>query len=88
MATASEINSKVDEAVNAIETGNLSTAMTKLLSAQALMAATPDRKFRTSELAYDRRSIGDLIKTVRRQQHAGAGMQISNIEKVSTTDTP
>ena len=88
MATAAQINSKVDEAVTAIEDGNLPTAMTKLMAAQALMVGKPDSKFKTEELTYDRNAINQLIKNVRRQQHAGAGIQTSNIKYVPTTDTP
>lgn len=92
IATAAEIDSKVDEAVTAIESGDFSTALTKLLSAKALLSGKPDTRGRTTEMRYDRRSIDSLITDVRKQQTASQaaalGIQSTNIKYVPTTDTP
>ncbi len=89
MATAAEINTKTDAAVSSIGSGDFATAILELMQVKAMLAAKPDQRHPGGgELSYDRGAIDDLIKQVRRQQHAGAGIQVQNVEKVSATNTP
>lgn len=87
MATATMINTKADEAVAAIESGDLATALTKLLAVKALLSVKFDQQDGAgTQLLYDRAAIDDLIKQVRKQQHAGAGLQHQKIKYVLPTD--
>lgn len=85
MATAAEINTKVNEAVTAIEAGNWSTALSKLLAAQALLAGKADSRTLTlnTELRWDRNAIDRLILQVRQQQGAGKGIQRTDLTHVN-----
>ena len=72
---------------------DFATALTKLLSAKALLIAKPDSKTRHTELTYTRATaIDGLIDDVRKQQNAAKagsqGIQSTNIKYVSTSDTP
>lgn len=59
-----QLNALVDAAVSAIGTGDYSTARTKLLQAQAMLAAIPDRRQGDLELRYIRDTIPNLLRQV------------------------
>ena len=89
MATTTDINTKVDSAVASMGSGDWATALITLLQVKLMLAAKPDQKHPGGgELTYDRRAIDDLIRKVRKQQHAGAGIQVANIKYVPTTAKP
>lgn len=74
MSRASEINTKIDDAVTYIEAENWSAARTKLIAAQALMASVPESQFDGAMLRY-RDTITDLLAQVKAQQGRGLGVQ-------------
>lgn len=70
--SAALINTKVGEAVDAIESGDFATAITKLLAAKALLSARTDTRHGSSELRWDRKAIDSLITQCRQEQAAAA----------------
>ncbi|TXH54845.1 MAG: hypothetical protein E6Q97_10030 [Desulfurellales bacterium] len=73
--SAQAINEKVDAAVAAIESGNWSTAITKLMAAKALLAAKSDTRSGSNfELRWDRNAIDGLIEDCRKQQSSASGV--------------
>lgn len=60
--SASDINTKVQQAITAQEAGDYAAALTYLRSAKILLAATPDATTsRGSSLTWDRTSIDQMI---------------------------
>ncbi len=92
MPTAASIDSKVSEAVTAIESGDWDTAMTKLIAAEALLAVKPDTRNGRTEIEYSEQRIRNLMVTVRRQQNAAkfaaGGIQRTNVKYAAPADTP
>jgi hypothetical protein len=71
--SVADINTRVDAAVAAIDAGDYDSAYSKLLSAQALLAATPDSQKNSASLRFDRAAIAALIDTVRREIGRASG---------------
>lgn len=85
MATVATINTKVTDAVTAIEAEDWSTALVKLMAAKALLATLPSRTAKEGiELEYDAAAIDSLIAQVNRQRGSGAGLQSTAIEYART----
>lgn len=77
--SAETINSKVESAVTAIESGDWSTAISKLMAAKALLSATPDQRHGgNSELRWDRNAINELISECKQQQASASGVGASS----------
>lgn len=86
MATAAQINTKVDEAVTEIEAANWSKALRKLLAAKAMLSAQVDGREGDQSLTWDRSAIDALIKDVRKQAGSSAGIRSSKIRYERTSD--
>ena len=65
MATASEINTKADEAVALIEAGDYAGARSKLLAVKAILATRPDSAKADASLRWDRGAIDSLLDDLR-----------------------
>lgn len=75
MSRASEINTRVDAAVAAIDAADWSTALTKLLGAKALMVSVPESGFDGATLRYNAQAVDQLIADVRASRSGGSGVQ-------------
>lgn len=74
MATAQDLQSKIDAAVTANEAGDFATALTQLRSAKMILAGLSDRKIEDLEISYDRAAIDAMIDDIKRAQNASAGI--------------
>ena len=88
MASAAQINAKVDDAVSAMDDADWLTAISKLMQVKAMLIGKPDSKKSGTELIWDRGSVDALIRQCRGEQGAKTGMQASNVKYVPPTDTP
>lgn len=79
--SASRINATVEEAVAAMEAGDWSTAIRKLMAAQARLAAKPDSTSGMSGLRWDRASITRLLAECRRMQTSAATASSGGIRR-------
>jgi pyruvate kinase len=78
--SVADINSKVAEAIAANESGDYATALTKLRSAQMLLAATPNATGHDGVgLQWDRQAIASMIAEVSRQASASGGIQRTRV---------
>lgn len=68
------INTKVAEAVTAIEAGDYTTAQTKLESATILLAALPDQEQDGTSLRWDRSAIQRMLEVVAKKVSAANGV--------------
>ena len=87
--SASEVNTKVAEAVTANEAGDFSTALTKLRSAKMLLIAMPDAKKGGDdgvELRWNREAIDSLIVQMQQQVGQTAGIRRTKFGHKRATD--
>ena len=66
--SAASINTKMDEAVVAIEAEDWETAFIKITAAWALLIALPDSQKGDKELEWERDTIKDLKDTVTKER--------------------
>lgn len=85
--SSAAINAKITEAVTAYESGDLDTALTKLESAEMLMAALPDSTKDNTELKWDRESLNRLKSDIRRRQNAALGFRRQSMRFVRETES-
>jgi hypothetical protein len=88
MATIAQVHSKVDEAVTAIEAADWSTAKSKLLAANAILAVLPSRSAKEGQEAeFDASAIDRLLALVNRELAASLGVQTSLVIYANADDT-
>jgi hypothetical protein len=75
MPDASDIESKISQAVTAQEAGDYATALTYLRSARMLMASVPEAGFGGATIRYSLADLDSMIRDmeVQRRRAAGAG---------------
>jgi cellobiose-specific phosphotransferase system component IIA len=79
--TIATINTKVADAVTAIEAGDYATAKTKLLAAKALMAVKPTRSAKEgAEIEFDAGAIDSLLARISAELSAAHGVQTSLVK--------
>lgn len=71
--TAAEIETLIDAANSAAESGDHATALAKLRQAKALISALPDSSRAGDELSWDRAALDLLIGEYRREAAAASG---------------
>lgn len=85
---ATQIDTKVAAAVTAMEAGDYSTALVKLLGAKALLSSLPSRSAKNgTELEYDAAAIDSLILEVKRMRGASHGVVMTPVEYARTPNT-
>ena len=82
MADATDIESKISQAVTAQEAGDYTTALTFLRSARLLMAAVPESNFGGAGLKY---STADITAMIRDLEQLAQRSRSSNGMKVRRT---
>jgi len=86
MATITQAQSKLDEAVTSMGNGDWSTAITYLLQAKAMMVGIPDSAYGGENVSLKPENIDSLIADCRKQKgasHKGSkgGLQFLNIQR-------
>lgn len=82
-----DVRAKITEAVAANETGDFATAITKLRSAQMLLAAIPTRSRQgESEIAFEQERISGLLAELTRQNAGAQSIQRTKFTFSRVTD--
>lgn len=68
--TSADIQTKIEEAVTAQESGDFATAITKLRSAKMMLAGLPNISTGDVNTGWDRASIDNMISALEREQSA------------------
>lgn len=84
--SVADINTRVAAAVTAMDAGDWTTAETKLLGAQALMAALPNGGHGEETLNWNPNGLRDLLMQVRMKRGAGLKIQRTKIQRVAVDD--
>ncbi|MEM9588958.1 MAG: hypothetical protein AAGA03_16880 [Planctomycetota bacterium] len=71
--SASLVNQKIADAVDAQESGDFAMALAKLRSAKMYLSGKPDTKISDEELIWDREAIDQAIADMLRAKNASAG---------------
>lgn len=83
--SVTSINSTVEAAVTAYESGDLDTAITKLSTAAIYLAAKPDTDFDGEKLIWNREAVQSMIQEIKRQRASQRGhVQVPVIRQLST----
>jgi hypothetical protein len=81
------VRTKISEAVDANEAADYATAITKLRSAQMLLAAIPTRSRQgESEVAFEQERVAALLTELTKQAAAGQSIQRTKFTICRVTD--
>lgn len=72
MATISEIQSRMSEAVAALDAGNFATALRLARGAAVLLSVVPDSEFQGERMEFDRESMKIALAELAKEAQAGA----------------
>ena len=80
--TASMINAKMNEAVEAQESGDYATALSKVRSVKMWLSAKPDSKFDDEELIWNREAIDTVYAELKRLADVQTGSTKGSIVQI------
>jgi hypothetical protein len=80
--TTAEINTAMNAAIAAQESGDYSTALTKVRSVKMMLVAKPDSEFEREKLIWDREAIDVLYAELKQLAAAQSGSTRSKIQQI------
>jgi hypothetical protein len=80
--TTAEINTAMNAAIAAQESGDYATALTKVRSVKMMLVAKPDSEFEREKLIWDREAIDVLYAELKQLAGAQTGSTRSKIQQI------